>query len=1242
MITVNDAGTAVSASFDAATIAGVQQVLPKIIAEWKNSKSLDNVSVTVSPDYTTAQKKSGQIGDYFDVRQVANGWDRQSVTWAILGDKDVDGRPIRADGSWHALPEENKGIYEFGWRSTVTSETSKSFLTDPVITMTFDEEKINYIDIYTSEYSGAVKEYTLQYRDTNNAYQTVASNHTLSKGTHTSRHILDSGNTIDVTGVKLTIHKTHNASDYARIHEISPVYETDISEHVVSCTVSKNREIHDTTLPLGGIAANDFQVQLDNTDHSFTIGSTKLYGAYTNKDVKFTVSMGWRISESPDVFEYINCGTYWVDEWKQSSNMTMDVRCRDYTRFMTDRDIDGGFIVKNSDAASALRMLVAQNNFPRADFQALYPYQTAVKQDGAIAHYRFNEGAASGSASPSASVTPTTGLVARWWLLGDLSGHSEDLLRALFPYDLQIQQGILGYAGKELIDYSKSPALSESSTVGSASGYAANYTDKDPSGQDDFYHTVIEGFFIPPSSGDYTFRVTIENGGVRLYMGGSSSRYAYESTSDPESMRRDMETYKGEIRIDKWFNNQSSVGHESPQIPLYANKAIPIRLEAFHVKGDFSLKLERKIGSGSWAAVSPAETTTDVAFDVSGGRNDFLSTTSIYEEAYDANTTKHNYSSQNRNHGIYTGDPLLQRAGSMPSDPKDAAVAFSNQATTNVADFVTIPYDASLDLTLTSGSNYTGSFSLEAVVNFTAFVTGDGVYAGNLDNSTSGTGTKGVGLFFKNGSHGVRFINDAGNVEEAKASSSGSLTEWVHAVATYDGTHLKYYFNGTLVETVTTAAAPAAWLSTNFVIGNSLSYSGGVQNNYLRGSMDEFAIYKKALTAEQVRDHYYTTQISELRVHPYLFGDQNAFEIAGQIATGDLGMFYFDEFGKFRYDHFNRLHEPGIPEHTTAQVTLSDSVNIKDAERRIELLANKVTIEVNPTITKNIGITSLWRAPSPSSVTVTKVASGVTLAASDTAQLLVDSTTNPPWPTSGYFKIEDEIIKYEAIEGSYFKTLTRAQFGTDAAEHTAGKKVKESRFFQFKWSQVPAADIREPFIAAIEFETPDLVSIDRFIKKPYGGEIVLSATENVPIEDNVGQVVFLDGKNDYTEIIYFSAVSGRAISNGGSINEITTQSANYSESIRKYGIKEIKINNRFFSEDEYAKRIAEFLLSKMENGSPILDINVIPQPRLQLGDRVKISRIEQFGISNRDYWVIESKIEYTGGVSQKLTLREAS
>jgi len=1224
MITVNDQGTALSSAFDTATASGVQQVLPKIIAEWRNSKTLDNVAVTVTPsseDYTDSEKADGEVGDYFDGRQVTNGWNRQATTWAVAGDKDVDGLTIRADGTWHAMPEKNDGATEFGWRAKNATNSSGVYSTEPVVTMTFDQEKINYIDVYTSEYSGAVKEYTLQYKDSNGTYQNVVTNHVLSKGTHTYRHTLNSGNTLDVQGVKLTVHKTQNGSDHARINEINPVYETDISDKVVSCSTAKNREIHDTTLPLGGIAANEFSMTLDNHDHSFTIGNNKLYGGYINKDVKFTISMGWRTSENPDVFEYVNCGTYWADEWKQSSNMTMEVRARDFTRFMTDVAIDGGFIVENSDAGAALRTLVTQKNFPRADFQSLYPYRKAVREDGAIAHFRFSEGVGDGTASGTDSITPSNGLVARWWALQEVSEHIMEVQKAQNPDTLVFQTQIPSLSGRELIDYTRSPNVTENSLENAATtNNAIDFDNRTIGGQTDYYHAVFDGFFIPPSSNNYQFKVTVANGGFRLYIGGNSSRTIYESGKGSETLRRDMDTHKGYLRLDKLF--KSSDNYTTDSIYLYAGRPVPIRVEAFHADGTFDFKVERNIGGGSFSAITNTETRTEVAFDVIGSRNDFVAT--------------NNYSSDIRNHGTYSGDPLLRKPGGLTSDREDHAVQFDH--TSGSDDYVTIPYDLSLDLTNNTSSNYTGEFSLEAYVNFTAFVSGQGVYAGNMDNATSGTGTKGVGLYWKSSSRGVKFINSSGTMHQASVTAAGAIDSWVHVVATYDGTDLKYYENGVLKDTATSVGAPAGWSSQDFLLGKH-TY-GSTSTTHFRGYFDEFAIYRKALTADQVRDHYYITTMSELRIHPYLFGNQNAFEIAGQIATGDLGMFYFDEFGKFRYDHFYRLHEAAITDHAVSQATLSDSSNIENAERRIELLANKVTVVVNPTIKKNIGINSLWRAPNNHSVTVTKLASDP-LSASAT-QMLVDNISDPPWPEKGYVKINSEIIKYDSTTGSQLLELTRGQFGTTAAEHARLSIVRETKFYQFGWTQAPAVDIKDPFIAAIEFENPDLVEIERFIKKPYSGEIVISATTDVPIESNSGQVVLLDGKNEYTGVEYFTSIAGVAISDAGATSEVNSKSANYSDSIRKYGLKEIKINNRFFSDEDYAQRIADFLISKMENGSPILDVNVISMPRLQLGDRVTISSLEQLGISNRDYWVIESKIEYTGGVKQKLTLREVS
>ena len=648
------------------------------------------------------------------------------------------------------------------------------------------------------------------------------------------------------------------------------------------------------------------------------------------------------------------------------------------------------------------------NNFPRADFQALYPYQKAVLEDGAVAHYRFNEGASAGAAAPDGAATPTSGLLARWWTLSDLRSYSNDLQRQIT--NTSVHQTIFGMGGKELFDYGQGPSDTENSTLHSASGYAVNFTNRNPGSQTEFYHTVIDGFFIPPSNGVYKFKTTVLNGGVRLYVGGAASRYIYESSFVHEANRRDTDIYKGELRINEFFNHISTSTDYSEEITLVANRPVPIRLEAFHVNNTFNLKLERNIAgvnSGAYAAVAPSETATDIAYDVIGGRDDYVSA--------------NNFSSINRNHGIYTGDPVLRKEGGVNSDPKDYSAQFDS--TSDPKDYMTIAYDASIDFTNTSGDNYNGGvFSMEALVKFDAFVAGQGVYAGNLDNATANTGTKGVGFFFKSSGHGVKFINTSGasgGMSEAFVDTAGPIGEWVHVVATYDGTNLRYYYNGTLAVTEASVGSPAAWLNSDFVIGKSL-YGAGNTPAYLRGHMDEFALYRKVLTAEQVRDHYYSTLISEIRIHPWLYGERNAFETAGDIATGDLGMFYFDEFGKFRYDHFNRLHEPGIPEHTVSQATLSDSTNIISAERRLELLANKVTIEVAPLTSSDIGVGSLWRAPANSSLNVTRLAADVELV--ELSTIRATNLHSPKWfETGGYLKIDDEIIKYGSTAGEDFK-----------------------------------------------------------------------------------------------------------------------------------------------------------------------------------------------------------------------------
>lgn len=83
------------------------------------------------------------------------------------------------------------------------------------------------------------------------------------------------------------------------------------------------------------------------------------------------------------------------------------------------------------------------------------------------------------------------------------------------------------------------------------------------------------------------------------------------------------------------------------------------------------------------------------------------------------------------------------------------------------------------------------------------------------------------------------------------APSSIQTGCWYHVVGTYDGTSLKIYVNGVLQGTTLA----------NIAIGNTGSLTFGYHNMsgweyYVDGDLDEVAIYKRALTPEEIQQHY--------------------------------------------------------------------------------------------------------------------------------------------------------------------------------------------------------------------------------------------------------------------------------------------------------------------------------------------------------------------------------------------------
>ncbi|MFN8074516.1 MAG: LamG domain-containing protein [Kineosporiaceae bacterium] len=78
-----------------------------------------------------------------------------------------------------------------------------------------------------------------------------------------------------------------------------------------------------------------------------------------------------------------------------------------------------------------------------------------------------------------------------------------------------------------------------------------------------------------------------------------------------------------------------------------------------------------------------------------------------------------------------------------------------------------------------------------------------------------------------------------------------SAGTWAHIVCTYDGSTLRFYFNGELRESAASTGSMST--GTPLYVG---SLQGGGQD-FANGTFDEISITNVALSARQVRSHYY-------------------------------------------------------------------------------------------------------------------------------------------------------------------------------------------------------------------------------------------------------------------------------------------------------------------------------------------------------------------------------------------------
>jgi len=1292
MLTKDINGKTLSTNFQSAINAYAQKVKPKVVITFLDSRHLDNLTIATNDSYASNTKgtrpdqlagNTSLCGYFFTPQQSVNGLQRQAFTWAIANEKDSNGKIIRADGNWHAMPNDLSDNYEFGWRSNSVSTNSAyvdggySFTTNPYVEYSFTQRKVNKVRIVTSEFYGKISCYKVDFY--NNTYSLFhTSNGTIGKDEYYKDHILPTSAVTDmVDKIRVTIYSTQNKQDNARINETIPLYEVDVTDYVVSHSIDRTGELWENSIPIAGTGSSSASISLDNTTKIFNpFDDTSTYGKYMKKDLKVNIYNGWRIIKTDEIqisnelkvamntsvtsmtlsdasyfpqgnstnyftaiidpgtdsrevvlyssrtdkvvtivergyagttakshsvnavvvvdpYEYVNGGEFYIDEWSGGSSMEVSVRCLDKTKFLTEKQITTGFYLQNLTVGDAVENLLMQTNISKNEFTQIVPYSLYSKKN-AIASYSFS--------SPiwrdEDAVTPGNGLRARIWKIESGKENEVKDIKA-DALDVQLSDYDKAMGSKAYIP----PSYTSYSTVDtSVNGFSSNTAlavnisnfsfTKDSNTYSEYFNGVIDGYYIPTASGDQSFELLTASSGVRMYLD-DTIIIDYWNGAAPASSPRSLTSYD----------------YMGRYLDLDANVPYKIRIEFYHSEGiidsgfAFSLDLKQKASGGSYAGVTTASCRTVVAEDSSGCRNVTFTSSAKNRNHY-------------RNNGLYINSPTIDTASGLVSEPNNKSVLLSTTSS------IRIPYDESLNLGNSSSSQYTNEFTYEAYVKFNngAF-TGDGTY---LTNETVVSSVNyGFSFFYNNSAHG--FTMHTGSGSKTVSSNTGIDTDkWDHICVTYKDSKLKYYHDGVLVDTETNVTA------SNFGVGN-IEIGNASKGFYI----DEFAIYNKALDAETIKNRWFSTQIRPITVFPHLYGnDQSAKEIVDAISLADFGRFYANEEDKFQYNHFYRYFEPSITQHSSIQKTISSNSHIVSGDYNVQLQSNKITISVteqNPLVSNRQGI---WTAtPDPATLGVVRLTDGID---SNDTVLLVSTTNDPPFPSSGYLKIDDEVMKYTSISSNSFAGIERGQFDTEATDHYTNDLVREARYYEISYDNAPAFNIQQPFITAISNTSPAEIEIVKFSTSSYTAQLLLAASSSV----NEGGLAFIQGNNVLTGEQDYTAIAGTPIIKQESSNLIKKQSAELSSDIKKYGLKEVVIDNEYIYSAAKAQEIADFLISKFSEPVPVLNIQTIAIPTLQIGDRIRISNLESLGIIDTDYWVVSHSLSVGDTLDHSITLRK--
>jgi hypothetical protein len=231
-------------------------------------------------------------------------------------------------------------------------------------------------------------------------------------------------------------------------------------------------------------------------------------------------------------------------------------------------------------------------------------------------------------------------------------------------------------------------------------------------------------------------------------------------------------------------------------------------------------------------------------------------------------------------HGQYVGSVALGQSGAITAD-EDTSTRFAPNGQPKQ---VNLGNPAELQIT--------GLITMEA------WIKPENIQGGIRNILAKGwVPTQEIAFKFENGAYVVGPWNGTSAARGTSAPiPPEDLNNWVHLVGLYDGTHWRLYRNG--VEfAASESSLGAIEVNADWTIG---ARSGGNERLF-EGSIDEVAIYDRALAADEIADHY---RFGSRRLNSLLANDLEVdneslvAQLSGDVESGALEL---NEDGSFTY-----------------------------------------------------------------------------------------------------------------------------------------------------------------------------------------------------------------------------------------------------------------------------------------------------------------------------------------------------